>query len=303
MKSMDLHLRPIDLHVHSTCSDGTFSPRELVDYAIKKGLAAFALTDHDTVDGLEAAISYAENLRRREDVDTGQIPEVVPGIEFSTEYQGSDIHILGLCMDFRQPAFCQALRAFVDSREHRNHKMCRLLTQAGIPVSYEDLLSEYPDAVITRAHYAAYLLSHGYVGSRAEAFARYVGDHAPCFVPREKVTPAQAVELILQAGGIPVLAHPTLYHFSDARLEELIASLVPKGLMAIETIYSTYNAREERLMRQLASRYHLFASGGSDFHGANKPGLDMGCGYGRLFVSYAVLETLQAALPVVRACL
>ena len=95
---MDLHLRPIDLHVHSTCSDGTFSPRELVDYAIKKGLAAFALTDHDTVDGLEAAISYAENLCKREDVDTGQIPEVVPGIEFSTEYQGSDIHILGLLL-------------------------------------------------------------------------------------------------------------------------------------------------------------------------------------------------------------
>ncbi len=288
-------MKPIDLHVHSTCSDGTFSPRELVDYAIQKGLAAFALTDHDTVDGLEEAISYAESLRQQETAGADQVPEVIPGIEFSTQYQDTDIHILGLSIDFTQSAFRQALQAFVDSRIHRNRKMCHLLTKAGIPVSYEDLLREFPGAVITRAHYAAYLLSHGYVHSRAEAFARYVGDHAPCFVPRQKVTPAQAVHLVLQAGGIPVLAHPILYHFSDTRLEDLTASLAAEGLMAIEAIYSTYSAREERLMRQLAARYHLLLCGGSDFHGANKPGLDMGCGYGRLFVPYAVLEELKTA--------
>lgn len=293
----------IDLHVHSTRSDGTYTPTELVDYAIEKGLTAFALTDHDTVDGLAEAISYADSLRNRNGTDTDSraqaipgacVPEVIPGIEFSTEYHGKDVHILGLYIDYHNPSFGQKLQDFVDSRVTRNEKMCRLLQEHGISVSYETLLAEFPDAVITRAHYARYLISRGYVKSIAEAFDRYVGDYAACYVPREKVTPIQAVKLILEAGGIPILAHPILYHMSDAHLDQLTAELTEAGLMGIEAIYSTYKPAEERQIRALAAKYGLRLSGGSDFHGSNKPGLDLGTGYGKLYVPDEILTKLKS---------
>ena len=324
----------VDLHVHSTCSDGTFTPEELVDYAMQKGLTAFALTDHDTVNGLERAIRYAEELRQAQatspvgfsrnnaddrlpvsfvpdadvpapkaadvfssstDADTAvpQVPEVIPGIELSTEYQGKDIHMVGLFIDYHQPEFAHYLEDFIRSREHRNEKMCALLREHGVDITYEALLSEFPGAVITRAHFARYLLSHGYIQSMKEAFDRYVGDHCPCFVPREKVTPAQAVELILGAGGVPVLAHPILYHMSDDRLDTLVAELKKIGLVGIEAIYSTYNTAEERQIRGLTSKYDLKISGGSDFHGANKPKIDLGTGWGKLYVPDEVLENLR----------
>ncbi len=294
----------VDLHVHSTCSDGTFTPEELVDYAIKKGLTAFALTDHDTVSGLDRAINYADSLRKKTlstpfstpdslNSPTSQIPEIIPGIELSTEYQGKDIHMVGLFIDYHQLDFAHYLEDFIHSRENRNKKMCALLREHGIDITYEALLAEFPGAVITRAHFARYLLSHGYIQSLKEAFDRYVGDRCPCFVPREKVTPAQAVELILGAGGIPVLAHPILYHMSDDRLEALVAELKSIGLVGIEAIYSTYNTAEERQIRGLASKYGLKISGGSDFHGANKPKIDLGTGWGKLCVPDEVLEKLR----------
>ena len=283
----------IDLHVHSSCSDGTLSPRELVDYAIEKKLSAFALTDHDTVDGLDEAMQYAADLSSEQ----GNI-EVIPGIEFSTEYQGADIHVVGLYIDYRSEVFRNKLEEFVDSRTARNRKMCSLLTQAGVPVTYEELQAAYPDAVITRAHYAGYMLEKGYVKSRQEAFDRYVGDHAPCYIPREKITPAQAVQLILEAGGAPVLAHPILYHMSDDRLDTLVCRLKETGLMGIEAVYSTYTSVDERSIRSLASKYGLFISGGSDFHGANKPGLDLGTGYGKLYVPENLLVDIKKTLGI-----
>lgn len=280
----------IDLHVHSTRSDGTYSPAQLVDYAIEKGLTAFALTDHDTVDGLDEALQYAEKLRES---GAENVPEIIPGVELSTEYQGRDIHIVGLFIDYRNPAFLDYLKQFVESRDLRNRKMCRLLQDAGIDISYEKLMAEFPDAIVTRAHYAKYLLKYGYTTSMKEAFDRYVGDHCPYFVPREKVTPAQAVELILQADGIPILAHPILYHMSDERLDTLVAECKEAGLMGIEAIYSTYSTAEERQIRHLASKYHLLISGGSDFHGANKPGLDLAVGYGKLYVPSDLLDEIK----------
>lgn len=327
-KGADAHMLQVDLHVHSNRSDGTYSPSELVDYAMEKGLAAFALTDHDTVDGLDEAISYAEKLRRERLAESGSspdaaehsplIPEVIPGIEFSTEYsdgssgqdtndrtggsrrtaRGQDVHIVGLFIDYRSPSFRKQLQEFVDSRITRNHKMCRLLQEAGIQITYEALQDEFPDAVITRAHYAKYLLHHGYIQSIPEAFDRYVGDHCPCYVPREKVTPVQAVQLILEAGGIPILAHPVLYHMSDARLDALTAELKSAGLIGIEAVYSTYKPHEERQIRALAKKYDLKISGGSDFHGSNKPGLDLGTGYGKLFVPMDVLTDLKKSRHV-----
>lgn len=279
-------IKPIDLHVHSNCSDGTLSPTALVDYAREKGLAAIALTDHDTVDGLEEALQYADTL---------STPEVIPGIELSTEYAGRDIHMLGLYINFRDELFLGKLREFVDSRTNRNRKMCSLLQQAGIPITYEELVAAYPDSVITRAHYAGFLFERGYVKSRQEAFDRYVGDHTPCYIPREKITPAQAVQLILQAGGVPVLAHPILYHMSEEQLDGLVGELREAGLKGIEAIYCTYTAADERRIRGLASKYDLLISGGSDFHGANKPGLDLGVGYGKLFVPNSLLSPIRDA--------
>lgn len=278
----------VDLHVHSTRSDGTLSPTQLVDYAKGKGLSAFALTDHDTVDGLDEAISYAASLPDG--------PRVIPGIEFSTEYEGRDIHMVGLFIDYHNSDFEKYLQTFIDSRTLRNQKMCALLQEAGMIITYEKLLEEFPNSVITRAHYGKYMLKHGYVKSIAEAFDRYVGDNCPYYVPREKVTPMQAIELILKAGGVPILAHPILYHMSEQRLDALTAQLKAVGLKGIEAIYSTYNSREERQIRELAKKHSLLISGGSDFHGSNKPGLDLGCGYGKLYIHDDVLRQIENAL-------
>lgn len=273
----------VDLHVHSNKSDGSFTPSELVDYAVEKGLHAFALTDHDTTEGLDEAIAAA----------TGKEIEVIPGIEFSTEYEGKDIHIVGLYIDHKSEVFSKQIQAFVDSRTLRNRKMCANLQSAGIDISYEKLLAAFPGAVITRAHYAKYLLDHGAVNSMPEAFDKYLGDHTRYFVPREKVTPMQAVKLILDAGGIPVLAHPTLYHMSDKRLELLLYRLKEAGLAAMECIYSTYTPSEERQMKKLADKYGLLPSGGSDFHGTTKPKLDLAVGYGNLTVPEEILTNLK----------
>ena len=273
----------VDLHVHSTKSDGSFTPKELVEYALEKGLSAFALSDHDTVLGIEEALEAAKG--------TGL--EVIPAIEFSTEYEGKDIHILGLYIDYNGKEFQKYIRDFQESRDLRNRKMCQKLTDHGIPLTYEELCAYFPGSVLTRAHYAKYMWEKGYVKNMGEAFDRYIGDHAPCFLPREKVTPTQAVELILRAGGVPILAHPVLYHMSDSRLEQLVSILKDAGLAGIEAIYSTYNAAEERQMRRLADKYGLLISGGSDFHGTTKPNLDLGCGYGNLFVPDDILENIK----------
>lgn len=273
----------VDLHVHSTKSDGSYTPSELVDYAIEKGLTAFALTDHDTTDGIDEARKAAD----------GKPIEVIPGIEFSSEYEGRDIHIVGLYIDYQSGFFKRRLINFVNGRIIRNREMCRRLTEHGMPVTYEELTAEFPDSVITRAHYAKYLLNHGYTKSLKEAFERYIGDNCPCFVPRKKITPMRAVEIILKAGGIPILAHPVLYHMSDARLDNLVRDLKDVGLVGIEAVYSTYSSGEERDMRRLAAKYDLCISGGSDFHGSAKPGLDLATGYGKLFIPEEILTHLK----------
>lgn len=281
----------VDLHTHSNKSDGSLNPADLVDLAVQKELSAIALTDHDTVDGLDEAIARGKELS---EAPEGSEIEVIPGIEFSTKYEKKDVHIVGLYIDYKSPAFQKPLQDFVNSRINRNIKMCNMLREeAGMDISWEKLQEAFPDAVITRAHYARYMYTHGYVKSLPEAFSRYIGDDCKYFIPREKVTPEQAVQLILKAGGIPILAHPILYHMSDERLEKLTSTLKDAGLMGIEAIYSTYNLSEERQIRRLAKKYDLCISGGSDFHGSCKPGLELGTGYGHLYVSDDVLENIK----------
>ena len=279
-------MRAVDLHTHSTASDGSYTPTELIDYAHEKGLASIAVTDHDTVAGLDEAIAAGSKY---DDL------EVIPGIEFSTVNEGKDVHVVGLYIDYKSPVFTKRLEEFRNSRIERNKKMCQKLTEAGLPMDYDELISAFEGSVLTRAHYAAYMLEKGYIKSRQEAFDRYIGDNCPCFVPRENVTPELAVEIILEAGGVPVLAHPVLYHLSDEKLDALVARMKAAGLMGIEAIYCTYSASDEREIKALAKKYDLLISGGSDFHGANKKDLDLAVGYGKLFVPEEVRDNIYNA--------
>ena len=281
-------MRAIDLHTHSNNSDGTFSVKELIDRAHDKGLAAIALTDHDTVDGVDEAIEYAAS----------KYPdfEVIPGVELSTEGEGREVHIVGLYIDNHDKEFVEGLSTFVDSRTTRNKKMCKKLSEeAGIPISYEMLTEEFPDTVITRAHFAKFMVDRGYVNSRAEVFDRYIGDHCPYYVGREKITPEDAIRSILKAKGVPVFAHPILCRFGDDRLDEFVGRLKGAGLVGIEAVYSTYERRDEIQIKELAKKYDLLVSGGSDFHGANKPDIDLGTGCGKLFVPEDLLIPIKAA--------
>ena len=277
-------MRAVDLHVHSLKSDGSLTPSELVDKALSLNLRAFALTDHDCTDGLPEAMEYAKD----KDV------EVIPGIELSTGYNGKDVHIVGLDIDYKNESLQKWLTDFRSSRDLRNQKMCdKLRTEAGIDISYETLKATDPGAVITRSHYAKFLFAHGYVKSIREAFDRYIGDHAKYYVPREKIDPGEAVKVILLSGGIPVLAHPVLYHLTKKQLSELVSMLKEAGLIGIEAIYSTYAPSDEREIKALAKEYDLAISGGSDYHGVVKPGLEMGTGYGKLFDPEEVLDNLR----------
>ena len=281
-------MKRIDLHTHSTCSDGSYSVKELIDYAHEKDLAAIALTDHDTIDGVEEAVTYGKE--KYPDM------EVIPGIEFSTVNEGKDVHVVGLYVDYTDQKLKDRLATFKNARVERNIKMCNKLTEGGIPISYEELEEAFPDTTITRAHYAKFMLEKGYIKSRQEAFDRYIGDNCPYFVPRENITPEMAIECILENGAVPILAHPVLYHMSDAKLEALVVRLKEVGLKGLEAIYTTYEAYEERQMKELAAKHDLLISGGSDFHGSNKVGIDLGVGHGSLFLPEDLLPAIKAAV-------
>ncbi|MDD3367281.1 MAG: PHP domain-containing protein [Lachnospiraceae bacterium] len=289
---MTKNMKIVDLHVHSNRSDGSMTPTELVYYAKEKGLSSFALTDHDCVEGIDEAFDAAKRLKE----ETGYDLEVIPGMEFSTDYLGSDVHIVALDIDYHSDTFVNNISRFLDSRSLRNEKMCEKLRERGIDISMEQLTDDFPDAVITRAHFGKYLYQKGYCLSVSDAFSQYIGDHAPCFVSREKVTPKQAVKLTRLCGGIPILAHPLLYGFSKEKLDTLTADLTESGLLGLECLYSSYTLADEHNMRKLAAKYDLAPSGGSDFHGTTKPGLDMATGYGKLFIPYEILEHLRQKL-------
>lgn len=262
----------IDLHVHSDHSDGTLSPEELVSLAAQSGLSAFALTDHDTVSGIAKAKSAARAI------GSGCSVTVISGTEISAAYKDRDIHILGLFIDETNPVLSNALEDAVNARDHRNEQMAERFRSLGIPLTVEELRLQNPDTVITRAHFAKYLIEHHHVKNSEEAFRRYLNYDAPCFVPREYMQPERAISLILQAGGIPVLAHPLLYKLPPAELESLIKRLKEAGLAGLEVYYSSNTGFDEQICYSLANRFDLLMTGGTDFHGANKPNLYLGTG-------------------------
>ncbi len=283
-------MRYIDLHVHSNCSDGTLTPEELVLRGIKNDLVAFALTDHDTVAGVARAIKKAEELDNH--------IQVIPGVELSCQYKVSpdrnaEIHILGYQIDYENETLVSTLEKIAKERDNRNKKMCKKLHDAGYPISYEELTEKYGNMVITRAHFAKLLLENGGVPSMDYAFRTCLAVDSPYFVNREYLTPKDAVDLIQNSGGIPVLAHPLLYKMSVSEIRRMLETLKNYGIRGIEALYSRNHGTDEAFVRKLAGEYKLFITGGSDFHGANKPDIEMGVGTGHLRVPVMLLENLR----------
>lgn len=282
----------IDLHVHSNASDGTLTPTEVVDLATKSGLCAIALTDHDTVNGVGEALLRANQLKQ-----LGTEIEVIPGVELSASYGKKDIHILGLYVDITNPTFIKALEGANNERANRNEKMCANLRAAGIDISMDELCKENKDTVITRAHFAKVLVEKKYAKDNKDAFSKFLDANGPYYVNRNYLTPEEAVDLIIEANGIPVLAHPLLYQLSFRELDSLLIRLKKRGLKAIETIYSSNMGSDESDVRRLARIHGLLMTGGSDFHGANKPLIKIGTGRGNLKISKELLDGLKQLLP------
>lgn len=281
-------MKYIDLHVHSNASDGTLSPTEVVELAASLSLSAIALTDHDTLAGIREAQAAALLLS-----DSENPIRIIPGTEISAAYNQKDIHILGLFLDIDNRPLKEALQTALIKREERNEKMAANLRSAGIDITVEKLKASEGEAVLTRAHFAKYMTEHRYTKTTKEAFDKFLNDSSPYYVPREYLTPEKAISLIHQAGGLAVLAHPLLYKYNLEQLDEMITHLAGYGLDGIEAIYSMNTGFDEGIVRRFANRYNLVMTGGSDFHGKNKPDIALGSGKGNLQIPETLLESLE----------
>ncbi|MGN0153965.1 MAG: PHP domain-containing protein [Lachnospiraceae bacterium] len=273
----------IDLHVHSSASDGSLTPEEVVDLAKNAGLSVFALTDHDTVDGVERALVHADRI--------GGIT-VIPGIELSCYYNNREIHIVGLFVDHRDETFLTGLLKLKQAREARNEKMVQNFVDAGIPLTIEELKHGNPNSVITRAHFARVLVEKGICKDKADAFDKYIGIGCPFYLPKPKVTPEHVLKLINDASGTAILAHPYSYKLSKSEVESLLDTLIPLGLSGMECYYSTYDDGQIQELRSMAYSKHLLVSGGSDFHGVIKPDISIGTGRGSLRIPEKLLTAI-----------
>ena len=251
----------VDLHTHTTASDGVLTPHELVDLAIERGLVLIAITDHDTTAGIDAAQAHA----------AGRL-EVWPGVEISTDVPGSEVHILGYFIDHHRPDFTATLAELRESRLHRAEQMVQKLAELGVPVSWQRVKELAGLGAIGRPHVAQALLEAGHVSTFREAFDRYIGRTGPAYVERYKLTPVEAIGLILDAGGMPVLAHP-IYIGPAAETGEqfdlrgYLPELVRAGLAGIEAYYPNYTPEVSRDLLAIAQEFGLIPTGGSDFHG------------------------------------
>lgn len=276
----------IDLHVHSSASDGTLSPAAVTALALETGLAAYALTDHDTTDGVREAVEAAKRTPL----------EVIPGAELSALYGAREIHILGLYVNPESPILCEALGKLRADRARRNDEMLALFQRDGFPITRADLEQGAPGQVITRAHFARALVKKGCVSSMEQAFQRYL-DHGKKYCPQKKAfEPREAVRLIREAGGFPALAHPVQYKLGWAKTEAMIQELTEMGLMGIEVYYSSHTRNDSLRLKELCLRYGLLPTGGSDFHGGNKPDIRIGTGRGGLRVSALLLEDIRKSV-------
>lgn len=279
----------IDLHIHSTASDGTYSPTELVNEAVKlagkDNPVVIALTDHDTVAGIkefqEAASKYKERLT------------AISGIEISTDYHGVEIHVLGYNIDPENKPLLERLAICRESRDGRNEKIIKKLQEQGLEVSIEELVPDKAGETIGRPHIARLLMKKKYVSSVQEAFDRYLAEGRCCYVERIMPTPQEAIELIKNSGGIPVLAHIMLYKkLTAGQKEALVRELKEAGLVGIETYYNTYTDVEQAYVEGLAKQWGLIETGGTDFHGQNKPHISLFKGQGNMSIPEGVVYYL-----------
>lgn len=264
----------VDLHTHTTCSDGIARPDEIPGLAKKAGLKAVAITDHDTVLAIDRALQAASLL----DI------QVIPGIELSTMLNDTEIHILGYFMDWQNEAFREKMRELKEGRLFRAEKMVARLNKLGINVHLDQVLQIAGEGVVGRPHIADALVREGVVSSYAEAFDRYIGQHGPAYVSKHLLSPAEAIGLIATAGGVPVLAHPATMH-----KDEFIPLLVKWGLKGIETIHPMHTPQLIQHYEEISQRYGLVCTGGSDYHGKDR----LLSGIGKYKVPYQTVETLR----------
>ena len=244
----------VDLHLHTTTSDGNFSPPEIVAKAAKAGLKIIAITDHDAIDGIGPALAAAEafpGLR------------VIPGVEISTDVRQSDVHLLGYFIDYTSPELKASLQQMRQSRKQKARGMIDKLGSLGIHISWARVKEIAGSGSIGRPHIAQAMLEKGYITSLGEAFIKYIGRNGPAYVERIKVTPQEAVRLILKSGGLPVLAHP----LTIPEPEVLVEKLKAVGLVGIESYYGDLTAEQVDRLNELAGRHNLIVTGGSDYHG------------------------------------
>jgi predicted metal-dependent phosphoesterase TrpH len=265
----------VDLHIHTTASDGQLRPREVVQLALDRRLAAISITDHDSVGAIDEAIRFC----------AGTSLEVIPGVELGIAYQGADVHLLGYLIDHHDPQLIQALKRFQRGRYRRGEKIVNKLNQLGVDLRIETVMAIAGDAPLGRPHVADAMVREEYVDSYREAFARYLGYHAPAYVPRSGLSVGEAIELIHSAGGMAVLAHPGILARDD-----LIPDMVNVGLDGLEAYHYQHDEHTVRRYVLLAHEHGLVFTGGSDCHGSRSGG---GSLLGRVPVPYHCVTALK----------
>ncbi|MDI7261775.1 MAG: PHP domain-containing protein [Thermodesulfobacteriota bacterium] len=274
----------VDLHLHTTASDGVRSPSEIVRYAKSRGLQAIAITDHDTIEGLEEGLAEGEKIGF----------EVIPGIEISAEHFPGSMHLLGYFIDITHPLLNERLGYLQRSRAERNPKMVEKLNRLGIDITYEEVLEASGGGQVGRPHFAQVLMGKKYVKSFKEAFDRYLKKGAPAYVDKLRFAPGEALHFINETGGVAVLGHPnTLGLNGYSELEGLILQLLKEGLKGIEVYYPEHSPAEIAQYKGLAEKYGLVITGGTDYHGIEKNGLEIGVGKGEMKLPYSMVETLK----------
>lgn len=278
---------PIDLHVHTTYSDGTASPSEVVRLAGSAGLRAIAITDHDTLRGNAEAIDEGRKVG----------VEVVPGVEVSVDMQGGTMHLLGYYVDFNNASLIEVLRGIEEGRHERNEEILGKLGDLGIALDYEEIREAASEGPVGRPHIAQSLVQRGHVTSTREAFDKYLKKGAPAYAERLRFSEAEAIRSIREAGGIAVLGHPnSLNCGNDKALSAVVKRLVAMGLQGIEAQYPSHSPRIRREIEQLAAQHGILVTGGTDFHGALYPEVSIGFGYGDLYIPYSLLEAMKERL-------
>lgn len=254
----------IDLHTHSTCSDGTYTPREIADTVIKKGITPFSITDHDNI------AAYNEDLPIDEDI------VLIPGVEISAEFSKGTLHILGYGIDPTHEQLRETLEELLTFRLNRNRNMLAKMDVLGWDITMEELIAEAKGEVIGRPHFANLMYRKGYVSSYQEAFDRYLAKGAPLYLDKKRLSPQDSIDLITKAGGIPVMAHPYQTKREGEELEVLVKELKEMGLQGMEAFYSQHTPQMTQQYLDMAEKYGLSVTAGSDFHGANKPDIELG---------------------------